>query len=928
MLFPLAIRGLTLRARSKQQAGPSQLQRLHGVAQRNDLPQVTPGGIVLQPAHGPLHHLPQRQQLLSLLREHPAIGARKLRLAIAQPEQAAGERLQCVTNNVVGKLHATVHVHESPQIANDQPVDSSIQHPSVVSRKFLPKMTPPEAGGHSAAAPRQPAFWSLAVAIAALLTTFGAWAADAVLMADSVVLNAPGPGTANLTRVNFRRTYPSPPLVFVLTDAGNPDPASLRVTNITTTGFDIGQFEPPGENGNHPALQFDYLAISPGNYNLGGGVRLEAGRFTSTAFQGRLVAGNSWQTLNFVNNFANPAALLLAVQGSANGLLTPGTPPSPWLTVTARNVTGSSAEVALERSETSTGNLTNSETIAYLAMSGGTSRTFPVGGGNFVTLEALQSATTINGWDDGCATVGFAGTYADPLAFATKATRNGGDGGWLRRCALSGSAIALTVDEDRSNDSERSHTAESAGVLVFSREFDDDLAGGNSWEAAHASIGAVSGGSLSFTQVTFPETFATTPLVFSQATETGPAPATVRIRAVTPSGFQIAAVEPPGSSGAHPSMTLAYVAAIPGRFRFQDGTNFEAGFVDTTTVQAAPGVGGPTGWNALSFLQPFTAAPALIAQLQTTANSDPGADPSVPFIPWLTVAVDNLSGNGVSVALERSEAAAGAINTPERIAYLAMTADRHGTLTDSDNAALAYDSRRAVAAAQGYDDGCFDVAFTAPFAGAPLAISHGTSRNGNNGGWLRRCGVTAATIRVHVDEDVSADAERSHIAEDVGSLAFARPFVWRPFPDLEITSSVQVVDDPTGGPDPKAIPGAVLEYQLLITNTGRGSGDSDSIIVVDAIPADAELFVGDLDGAGNPVMFEDGVAPDGSGLTFDAASDLSFSDDGGTTFNYVPGAVVYDPAITHLRINPAGIFTAATGAANPNFIIRYRVRVR
>jgi|GEM_PF-5933671 len=134
-----------------------------------------------------------------------------------------------------------------------------------------------------------------------------------------------------------------------------PSPLLLRVTNITTSGFDPAQFESPGEDSKTSASQVTHLAISPGSCNIGGD-RLEAGSLAVSSFQSRLIAGSSWQTLAFSNTFTNAATLLLELQGSANAALRPGTAPSHWLTAVARNITGTSADIALERSETTAGN--------------------------------------------------------------------------------------------------------------------------------------------------------------------------------------------------------------------------------------------------------------------------------------------------------------------------------------------------------------------------------------------------------------------------------------------------------------------------------------------------------------------------------------------------------------------------------------------
>jgi hypothetical protein len=57
------------------------------------------------------------------------------------------------------------------------------------------------------------------------------------------------------------------------------------------------------------------------------------------------------------------------------------------------------------------------------------------------------------------------------------ATRNGGDGGWLRRGNLTASQINLRTDEDRSQDGERNHAAERASIAAFETTFVADTLG-------------------------------------------------------------------------------------------------------------------------------------------------------------------------------------------------------------------------------------------------------------------------------------------------------------------------------------------------------------------------------------------------------------------------------------------------------------------
>ena len=143
------------------------------------------------------------------------------------------------------------------------------------------------------------------------------------------------------------------------------------------------------------------------------------------------------------------------------------------------------------------------------------------------------------------------------------------------------------------------------------------------------------------------------------------------------------------------------------------------------------------------------------------------------------------------------------------------------------------------------------------------------------------------------------------------------------YPHLVNQKQVTVISDPIRGTtNPLAIPGAVIEYAITLTNTGQGRVDSNTLFVTDAIPANTSLSVTALAGspANSPVTFTDGTTP--SNLTV-AAADIQFSNDNGASWGYAPvSSGGYDPAVTHVRVNPKGRMAAAS-----SFGVKFRVRV-
>jgi hypothetical protein len=154
-------------------------------------------------------------------------------------------------------------------------------------------------------------------------------------------------------------------------------------------------------------------------------------------------------------------------------------------------------------------------------------------------------------------------------------------------------------------------------------------------------------------------------------------------------------------------------------------------------------------------------------------------------------------------------------------------------------------------------------------------------------------------------------------------------------PNLTYLKSVAVFSDPLNNTtNPKSIPGAMQVYTLRVTNQGTGAVDNNTVSIVDAVPANTAMFVQDLGVAGSgPVAFTNGTPTSALTYTFsglgNGGDDLEFSNNGGTSWAYTPVADANgcDPAVTHIRMKPKGTMAGATGAGNPFFELRFRVRV-
>lgn len=443
----------------------------------------------------------------------------------------------------------------------------------------------------------------------------------------------------------------------------------------------------------------------------------------------------------------------------------------------------------------------------------------------------------------------------------------------------------------------------------------------------------------SFTSVTFDEPFDVVPVVVALPTSAGGDSSALRIRNVSLTGFEISQFEPPGNDGAHVSMTVSYVAAEPGVHSLPDGTpDGRTIIVDRVTTdqiqRSNSAVGGPAGSTLVNFGATFGGQAAVVASIQTT-NSEPGIDPDIPSEPWLTVSILNPSASSAEFALERSEVDEGTV-VAETIGFIAAEAGVSGTFSALGATSISWSATRSADAIIGIPQACTTVTYSSSTFPAPRVVATKNTRDGADGGWLRQCSLNGTSIGLAIQEDISNDAESNHTTEVAGVFAFSDSFHALFEPDLEVRKTGLIVQDPINGTSsPFAIPGARVRYTFEIENTGNGTVDSDSIDLVDSVPAGTALVVTDIDGPGSgPVDFVDGAVP--SGLVFDffgldsATDSVDFSNDGGASFGYepVPGGNGADGAVTHVRIQPGGMFAAQTTGTPPRAVFELDVLVQ
>ena len=279
--------------------------------------------------------------------------------------------------------------------------------------------------------------------------------------------------------VTLQQTYDIPPLIFALANEGSgytaDTPTALRIRNITTTGFEIVQVEPNPDNGTHPSVNINYIAIDEGEHTLGDGSRIVAKLHSTSTQQGSNIANKDkqWDSITFATAFTDTPIVLGMIQDIANETSSlPSSYSSPWMSVAMDSITTSGLNIAIEKSDTPNSTLGTNETIAYLVMEQNIQSSIADTNCSIVKYETILTSSNIVGWDSGCTTFDFLNTYSsNPNILGTKNSLNDTDGGWLRQCSLSTTTVGLVIDEDQSDDKERRHNKEIGGIIVFERDF-------------------------------------------------------------------------------------------------------------------------------------------------------------------------------------------------------------------------------------------------------------------------------------------------------------------------------------------------------------------------------------------------------------------------------------------------------------------------
>ncbi|WP_318523043.1 DUF6701 domain-containing protein [Photobacterium leiognathi] len=288
--------------------------------------------------------------------------------------------------------------------------------------------------------------------------------------------------SVNGCTIQLKKQYSQTPLVFLMPTipANNPDadrPQTVSLLNVTKDSFTIKQFSAPLDDdielNKELMMSISYFVMEPGELILDDGHKIYAGFINTGRYAGDGEGSKpAYKNVNISDfSFSESPIVLSEVQTRNN---------NRWFTSAVHNITATQLKLGLEITRVERDDVPDddksfpkTEKIAYLVsepasgLSGGYQYEFSKG----IVPRATGDTPLKVACND---SNGFQQRYdALPFVIGGKLERNGGQGGWLRRCALTDKGVSFVIDEDIPDGvgiGKRSHTSEQIGFMAFAKK--------------------------------------------------------------------------------------------------------------------------------------------------------------------------------------------------------------------------------------------------------------------------------------------------------------------------------------------------------------------------------------------------------------------------------------------------------------------------
>jgi len=626
-------------------------------------------------------------------------------------------------------------------------------------------------------------------------------------LSDTVEVHKLEGVTDSFQHVDFLKAHSAPVVVCTHNlSSGSEAEATVRLTNVTSSGFDIRVQRPIDRS--HGATTVQCMVAEKGKNTLEDGYEFEAYTVLSTDTSGFYADG--WEGtgervdgLLTMDHGSNPAVIGQVMSYNDNKFSTFWTydcnsrlsPP-----------TGSSMCVGKHIGETSdiTETRQYSETLGYIVIETGSgtvanTSTFPP---VFVSYKTALGDDTIDGVSDNGASYNLGAHYE--LGVATQSAMDGIDGGWAvfyGSDPFEGNSLDLAIEEDTTDGSSRGHTREQVAYWVFTGD------PGYDWMEV-LKVDSVDG---NWKSVTFRNIYNAPPVAVCtyHLTSKTKKDATVRMRNVGTTGMEIKLQHPVKSDDVSGGGDVYCIIMEEGEHAF--GTlNVEAHKVDSDNVN-----GKRIDWDIsrmvhVGYSLSYT-KPVVLGQVMSYNNeewtvfwSSDGSDRRNP------PDKDDLYV-GKHIGKEYPK-----YRRDEIIGFIV------GKAHEGESRHVRYALARGADQVQGVGDNPpykYDLS-TYQHPHYSYAVVSQNAEDGGQGGWAVLYGTepVSTTLDLAIDEEtVVGDTTRRHTTEQVAY------WVFEPMPVMAISKRSCVIDDPVNDTaNPKRIPGATVRYVLEVNNTGPG----------------------------------------------------------------------------------------------------------
>ncbi len=237
--------------------------------------------------------------------------------------------------------------------------------------------------------------------------------------------------------VSFARSYADPVVVMGPPSYVGAHPSTVRVRNVTSTGFQFQIDEWDYLDGAHGAESIGYLVVGAGSHLLADGTKLVAGKTT---------ASHAWKGVS-LSGLSGTPVVLAQVAGVAE---------SAAVTVRLRNASAAGFQIRLQEEQANDG-LHAVEQINYVAIETARGATGDVRFESALTSDSIRQTTS---------NVGFEQTFrSTPVFLANIQSFDGTDPAALRHSSLTTTGASFFAEEERSADSEVVHASEVVGYF-------------------------------------------------------------------------------------------------------------------------------------------------------------------------------------------------------------------------------------------------------------------------------------------------------------------------------------------------------------------------------------------------------------------------------------------------------------------------------